>query len=127
MKGKIIFFSILGHLAAFGLFSFSFGNKVPLQQFSPVSFWGRCLYNSQVVPSQAKLAGPLQAASRVTAFIPSRSAADSTMQLSDRHYIKPVILLSLEEEKKTYIACRQWRQIFPFLFLPNAHRGEYAW
>jgi hypothetical protein len=40
---KTILVSLVGHLAAFGIFSFSFGNKILKREYSPMSFLGQIL------------------------------------------------------------------------------------
>ncbi|MEW6100669.1 MAG: hypothetical protein AB1481_00025 [Candidatus Omnitrophota bacterium] len=45
---KSIFISLLGHLAIFSIFSFSFGNKLLKGIDSPVYFWGQFLGQAQV-------------------------------------------------------------------------------
>jgi hypothetical protein len=41
-------FSAIGHLAVFGVFGFSFGNKMPLAEYSQPCFWGSFLTDSQL-------------------------------------------------------------------------------
>ncbi len=45
-----VFISMLGHLTALGMFSFSFGYKPPQAEFATASFWGVVLARSQIVP-----------------------------------------------------------------------------
>jgi hypothetical protein len=47
---KTVFISLLGHLAAFGIFSFSFGRVIPNADYGTLSFWGQVLSSSQVKP-----------------------------------------------------------------------------
>lgn len=54
---KTVLLSLLGHLTAFSIFSFSFGSKIPPADYAPVSFWGGLLHNSDLMPKkQAVLA-----------------------------------------------------------------------
>jgi hypothetical protein len=47
---KTIFISLLGHLAAFSIFSFSFGRIFPNADYGNLSFWGQILSGPQVNP-----------------------------------------------------------------------------
>jgi len=52
---KTILFSILGHLAAFGIFSFSLGPESPRLNYAPVSFWGKILPGSELISKDLDL------------------------------------------------------------------------
>jgi len=45
---KAITISLAGHLAFFGIFNFSFGNKIPLVSYNNVSFFGQVLPSSDL-------------------------------------------------------------------------------
>jgi len=45
---KTVLFSVIGHIAVFGIFSFSFGEKIPKIGYTSVAFWGEFLTNAQV-------------------------------------------------------------------------------
>lgn len=46
---KPLFISILGHAALFGIFTFSFGPRIPKINFTNVSFWGQILQDSELI------------------------------------------------------------------------------
>lgn len=46
---QAIFISFLGHMTLFGLFSLSFGHKIPEVNFSRVCFWGAILRSSDLM------------------------------------------------------------------------------
>ncbi|MFH0762395.1 MAG: hypothetical protein V1925_00710 [Candidatus Omnitrophota bacterium] len=45
---KTIFISLLGHITVLGIFSLSFGSRIPRADFAGVSFWGAVLSGQQV-------------------------------------------------------------------------------
>jgi len=95
---KTIFFSILGHLAAFGIFSFSFGPAAPRMNYAPVSFWGRILPGSELI---SKNLGAIKTVKPFLARAPDL-CSDKTEKirpaLADL-YLKPPLALELNNEK----------------------------
>ncbi len=50
--GQAIVISLLGHVALFGMFSLSFGPKIPEMNFARVCFWGAILRSSDLMNSR---------------------------------------------------------------------------
>jgi len=46
---QALFISVLGHVTLFGMFSFSFGPKIPEVNFANVSFWGAILRSADLM------------------------------------------------------------------------------
>jgi len=46
---QALFISLLGHVTLFGMFSFSFGPKIPEVNFANVSFWGAILRSADLM------------------------------------------------------------------------------
>lgn len=46
---QAIFISVLGHVTLFSMFSLSFGPKIPVVNFTNVSFWGEILRSSDFI------------------------------------------------------------------------------
>ncbi|MFH1457885.1 MAG: hypothetical protein ABIG31_01805 [Candidatus Omnitrophota bacterium] len=57
---EFIFISLLSHITLFSLFSLSFGNKIPVADYTAVSFLGQLLFSSQVEPGTLTLNGEEQ-------------------------------------------------------------------
>ncbi len=53
MKATAVFISLLGHIAVFGIFGFSFGERLPRENFGNVSFWGAILSKSDLASSSS--------------------------------------------------------------------------
>lgn len=89
--------SLAGHLAAFSIFSLSFGALLPKADFTAVSFWGAVLGRSQVTAPQP----PFQR--------PGFNLAKSPLRLPDKtpaaplpiggYYLKPPITASFAGQK----------------------------
>ena len=100
---KTIFFSILGHLAAFGIFSFSFGPTASRLDYAPVSFWGRILPGSELIsknPDVIKAKKPFL----LRAPVLHSDKTDKMRPVPADYYLKPPVALELNNEK---IAFRQ--------------------
>lgn len=59
---KTVLISLLGHMTFFGIFSFSFGQRITKADYSNLVFWGQLLENAQLRPlaSQDKIPDPLR-------------------------------------------------------------------
>jgi len=100
---KTILFSILGHLAAFGIFSFSLGPESPRLNYAPVSFWGRILPGSELISKDfyaIRAAKPFLA--RAPVLGPDKT--DKIQPALADCYFKPPVVLGINDEK---IAFRQ--------------------
>lgn len=100
---KTIFFSILGHLAAFSIFSFSFGPTAPRLGYAPVSFWGRILPGSELISKNLDAIKPRKPF-LVRAPVLDSDKTDKIRPVLADYYLKPPVALGLNNEK---IAFRQ--------------------
>ncbi len=94
---KTVLFSLLGHLTVFSLFSFSFGNKIPKADYTPVFFWGDFLHSTDLIPAKAAaltmnrgeifpLSKPLKESPQVSAL-----------------YLKPAVNLAFGNDKLPFV------------------------
>lgn len=93
---KSFFISFLGHLAVFGMFTFSFGYKMPEQNYAKVFFLGPILRNSDLT---TRLVSPKNVSWVKTEdrLIPTNKI--STVSVTHEVYLKPSTALSFNEEK----------------------------
>jgi len=96
---KTIFISLLGHIAVFSIFSFSFGNRIAKIHYGSVSFWGGLLNSYDFISHGAFINIGTKAIFRHTRTlnIPTEKL-DTSLFLSDS-YFKPAVNLALEREK----------------------------
>jgi len=102
---RTLLISLLGHLALFGIFSFSFGNNLSRLNYSGIYFWGMIFRQSDVVPF-VKDAGPYDSA-RLTVRQPAVWKFGNTGRepLSlNRNYLKPAVNLAYQEDKRTFVS-----------------------
>ena len=100
---RALFISLLGHLAAFSIFSISFGNRIPKAEFASVSFWGAFLRNSEVIPP---IAAMIKAARNpLMPKKPDLSGLDKKNQdsLSLPYHIKPALAIPFGTDKGRFI------------------------
>lgn len=106
MKKRLLknsfFVSALWHLAAFGVFSLSFGPRIPAVNDTPVSFWSTVLSGAQV---RAPL-GPKPSASLLfnkPVGLVSDKAEKPKPHSFDNYYLKPFSALSFSPDKEGHI------------------------
>lgn len=115
-----VFFSFLGHLTVFSLFSFSFGYKVPSSGYAPVVFCGSILSPSDLAARQQeahlKLALPdMRLLDKPNKELPPVSSV----------YVKPAVTPVFNTEKTPFIpkttpAYFSWRRKEPvIMFYPH--------
>ena len=100
---KTIFISLLGHMAVFSIFSFSFGGRISKLNYAGISFLGPILrspdFRSQVfVPSQHRWTDFCRKPN-----ILAISSLDKGYALSSPQYLKPAAFLSMYREKIIFI------------------------
>lgn len=98
---KTIFISFLGHITAFSIFTFSFGNKIQIANYANVSFWGQVLKgydlrfgNNYNIPGDKKL-------NFVSLKVPEADNQANDYLLL-RAYSKPFIKLAIPGEKEIF-------------------------
>ena len=104
---KSIFLSLLGHLTVFGLFSFSFGSKLPAANYANISFWGGILNSYDLSLASNKIAARqsvLDAFMKVPRITSAASAEkkENSDQLLSIAYLKPYAFLALNNEKQIF-------------------------
>jgi hypothetical protein len=108
LKNTFIF-SAIGHLAVFGVFGFSFGNRIPLAGYSQPSFWGSFLMNSQLYPAKSQpellvnLARLPWSGGQVSHWV-IRNGVGQPLILSSlkQAYFKPLVPLSMNVDKLSF-------------------------
>ncbi len=100
---QTIFISFLGHITLFGMFSLSFGPKVPGANFTNVSFWGPVLRSVDLMSSLNFDRGYKKAGFSGKAEILLADKANSQSLLASRTYIKPHAFLSFNQDKPDFI------------------------
>ncbi len=105
MKGPFfkntIIVSILGHLAAFGIFSFSFGPPTAKLDYPPVFFWGMVLPGSELTVKDASVKKVSKISpDNKTLLMPDRKGGIRLGISGD--YLKPQTAPSFAEEKLIY-------------------------
>ncbi len=107
---KTVFISLLGHLALFGIFSFSFGNRMPRLNYAEVSFLGSVLGSRDLVnssfgskPAKAIFNLPQRA-------LPIKETAIDYPDVF-RQYYKPPVTLPFSQDKIVPV-----KSLLPFSF-----------
>jgi hypothetical protein len=96
---KTVFFSILGHVAVFGIFTFSFGPTNPRLAYAPVSFWGRILPSSELIIGKNLNAVKLRKTFLAGAPSLPSNKTNKAPTLSTDYYLKPQVSLAFNNEK----------------------------
>lgn len=98
---RALFFSLAGHLAVFGVFSFSFGTRLPRLDASAVSFWGATLTPAEVIPLPRAASGLLRQLGRRP---PVKVTPQEGISMeSGAHYLKPLLALPESGERTVFL------------------------
>lgn len=89
--------SLVGHLLAFGLFSLSFGRKLPEVNYTDIFFMGRILAGYDF--NLTKFAAAQLRGNRYLLWLPPKDKKDNPFQ----YYLKPHILLENLKTKGVFI------------------------
>lgn len=102
---KTVIISLLGHITLFGIFSFSFGNRLENRIYPEISSLGAILGNYDLIPiNNFKSIIPYEASQQGNNILPlpqgekvcgERCFAD--------YYLKPAVDLRMENEKQLFI------------------------
>lgn len=106
---QAIILSLLGHIAFFGVFTFSFGRPITQAIYPEISFWGQVLYKSQVSPLRQKSA---QASGKSLFLKPDISMLDERISPKEpvaTTYLKPQTQLVFNPEKQLFVEKKQER------------------
>ncbi len=100
---KTIFVSLLSHITAFSVFSFSFGRVLPMAGAGQVNFWGQFLRASQVSPPAAA-PKPLKF-SRLPRYLPApiKQAGREDLSLLSGYFLKPLSPALSNREKAPFV------------------------
>lgn len=96
---KTIFFSILSHLAVFGMFSFSFGPRIAPADYAVISFWGRILPNSELINNKNFNSIEARKSFLVRTHALPAGKTDKVQPLLSDYYLKPQATLVFNREK----------------------------
>jgi len=106
---KSICLSLLGHIALFSIFSFSFGQRVPRSNYPEVSFWGGVLRTADLRPyPNAGLPDSLALHNRgIKEIITGKPGMEPVKGVNDveleslfyGHYLKPAVLIETIPDK----------------------------
>jgi hypothetical protein len=107
MFKKTVVISLVSHIAFFGFFSFSFGNRFPMADYSQISFLGQLLSNIAPEKSYKSENSPLanNGDNRVTLYALGRRSASLSTNILGPAFpnLKPHFILNLDAEKPAYI------------------------
>lgn len=131
---KTIFISLMGHLTALGIFSLSFGYRLPQENYAAIFFWGQVLSRADLKNSFVSLPAikkgiPLL---KTSALSLSNITAKGSYANYD-YYLKPLVNLELVKDKPIYASAlapelfrRTWQKK-PIMFYPQLpyHFGLY--
>lgn len=101
---KAIFFSLLGHMVVFSIFSLSFGRRIRRVDYAEIAFWGTILRNSELTLPvfQFKPRPGTQELGRyrLTQGYPQvKNDEARTIAFSPTYYFKPATSLALNSDK----------------------------
>lgn len=99
---KTLILSLMGHLALFSIFSFSFGNKIPNTSFAPVNFWGKCGGLKLNSPSDTIRNGIKRLFINMPE-VPKPRVCASYADLLNNYHLKPLATLPIAEEKEVFV------------------------
>lgn len=102
---QAIAISFLGHVTLFGMFSFSFGPRIPEADFSGVYFWGAVLRAPDMMKSRIRYAasydkGALPVRSQISVL---NKAKQEEGLLTYRDHKKPPVSPALSAEKPVFV------------------------
>lgn len=98
---KTIFISLLGHITVFSIFSFSFGNRIPIVNYSNVYFWGGILdsydFISQEAINKLKIKTVITRPPDVRLELKDKTNTERPFRAD--YYFKPVLNLVFNRDK----------------------------
>lgn len=115
---KTLIFSLLGHITLFGIFSLSFGNRIPNANYVSVNFWGEAGKIELSNSPNTIIRGIRELFIKVPEA-PKLEAVTKDKDLLASYYMKPASCVSIIPKKETFI-----KKAGDFLYL--ARRKEPA-
>lgn len=100
---KTFWISVLGHLALFSIFSFSFGERIPKLGFGRVSFWGAILSRSDLISSQTFKRPDIRSLIFTKTHTAVLEKTKKEYPLIPHYYYKPPTNFTLNEDKIIFI------------------------
>ncbi len=114
--------SFLGHMTVFSLFGFSFGDKIPPANYTPTTFWGMVLRNSDLVPRRQHPDLKMAPLPHTAPLLPQTNKVYPPIS---NVYLKPAVGLVFNSEKMVFVSQTQlgpgpWRKKEPvMMFYPH--------
>ena len=96
---QAIFISFLGHLTLFGIFTFSFGPRIPEVNFSRVCFWGAILRSPDLMHNRNFDIGYKRRGFTGKSELSVLDKINRENILASRDYLKPPVSLLFNQEK----------------------------
>ncbi len=98
---KALLISVIGHLAVFGIFSFSFGRRIPAGNYADISFQGAILNSYDLINTS-----PINKIKEIFLKKPDTSVLKKKniiYPVIADYYFKPQVNLAQNEEKASFI------------------------
>jgi len=100
---QAIFISLLGHITLFGMFSLSFGPKIPEVNFARVCFWGAILRSPDLMNNRNFDIGYKRGGFSGKSEIAVLDKINRENPLTSRDYLKPPVSLTFNQEKLVFV------------------------
>lgn len=100
---KTLVISLLGHITAFGIFGFSFGDRFLKANYIPVYFWGSILSNSDL--NSKSINSYLSTRYKVSnmPIVLTHLKSKQECGLACPQYVKPLVYLAVNREKIAFV------------------------
>ena len=100
---KTVFISAVGHIALFGIFSFSLGYRMPKIGYVPLTFWGAVLKDPEIRASQYRLSAPPKEAFLKKLDTAVLDRQDKGLFLPQKLFLKPQSASLFNSEKIAFL------------------------
>ena len=100
---KPLFISLIGHLVCFGIFSFSFGERILKADYTGVSFQGAILNNADLINRPFFKFPQIKNIFKERVDILKLDKTNKAYLAQEKYYLKPAVNLVLNENKVNFI------------------------
>jgi len=101
---RAVFISLLGHLTAFGFFSFSFGKILPAAGSTPVLFWGAILEPMNFKPAIKLRQYTDRCISKIDASLIAKARPSANPPCVYGYYLKPQLSAPFNTQKTGFVS-----------------------